>query len=138
MNDWYKPIKNLNLCAILNIMLIQTVALKDVKCFALHGYYPEEQLIGHDFLVNVEVVFIPSTDTENIDKTVNYEVLNDIILLQMKNTQKMLETVVKNMLDNILDKYSFLQEATVSIKKNHPAMPGDVHQSFVQLQYKAD
>ena len=119
-------------------MLIQTVALNDVKCFALHGYYPEEQLIGHYFLVSTEVVFEPAADTEDITKTINYEVLNEIILAEMKNTQKMLETVVKNILDDILRKYPFVQEATVGIKKLHPAMPGDVQQSFVQLRYLSE
>ena len=119
-------------------MLIQNVALKDVKCFSLHGYYPEEQLIGNHFLVSVEVSFLPSNDTENIDNTVNYEVLNDIILEEMRNTQKMLETVVKNMMDRILGNYPFLRRAEVGIKKLHPAMPGDIHHSFVQLCYSSD
>lgn len=119
-------------------MRIQNVALKDVKCFALHGYYPEEQLIGHYFLVDIDVAFIPPTETENIDRTVNYEVLNLIILEEMRRTQKMLETVVKNILDRVLADYPFLLEATVGIRKQHPAMPGDVYQSFVQLRYYAE
>ncbi len=119
-------------------MLIQNVALKDVKCFALHGYYPEEQLIGNHFLVSVEVSFSACEYTEDINNTVNYEVLNDIILEEMKNTQKMLETVVKNMMDRILVHYSFLRTAEVGIKKLHPAMPGEVGHSFVQLCYSSD
>ncbi|WP_449435993.1 dihydroneopterin aldolase [Pedobacter steynii] len=74
---------------------IQTVALRDVKCYAFHGYYPEEQLTGIYFMVDVVVTFTPNTDTENLERTVNYEILNNIILDEMKNTRKMLETVVK-------------------------------------------
>jgi dihydroneopterin aldolase len=116
-------------------MLIQKVALKDVKCFALHGFYPEEQLIGNHFLVNVEVDFYPSYDTEDIENTVNYEVLNDIILNEMGNTQKLLETVVRKILDQIVVLYPFVLQAKAGIKKLNPAMKGDVGYSFVELSY---
>ncbi len=116
-------------------MFVQTVALKDVKFYAFHGFYPEEQLIGNHFLVNVEVTFAPSDETENLQKTVNYEVLNSIILDEMKNTQKLLESVVKQILDKILAVYPFVLSAEVGIKKLHPAMLGEVGHSFVQLKY---
>ncbi len=116
-------------------MFIQTVALKEVKCYAFHGFYPEEQLTGNHFLVNVEVTFRPPNETEDLLKTVNYEVINSIILGEMKRTQKLLETVVKNMMDKLLAKYSFLLSAEVSIKKLHPPMLGEVGHSFVQLRY---
>ncbi|RZK57629.1 MAG: dihydroneopterin aldolase [Pedobacter sp.] len=116
-------------------MLVQTVALKDVKFYAFHGFYPEEQLTGNHFSVDVEVTFAPSIDTEDLSKTVNYEVINSIVIKQMKNTQKLLETVVKNILVELTDTYVFLQTAVVGIKKIHPAMPGDIGHSFVQLSY---
>jgi dihydroneopterin aldolase len=116
-------------------MLIQKVALIDVKCFALHGFYPEEQLIGNHFLVSVEVEFYPSYDTEEIDNTVNYEVLNRIILEEMANTQKLLETVVRKILDQIVILYPFVLTAKAGIKKLNPAMTGEIKYSFVELSY---
>ncbi|RZL68037.1 MAG: dihydroneopterin aldolase, partial [Pedobacter sp.] len=117
---------------------IQTVALKDVKCHALHGFYPEEQLIGCFFLVDIEVTFKPNNDTENLDKTVNYEVLNNVIIKEMANTQKLLETVVKNILDAVQANYPFIVTAKVGIRKMNPPMPGQIGYSFVELSYKAD
>ncbi|WP_316788659.1 dihydroneopterin aldolase [Pedobacter frigoris] len=116
---------------------LQTVALKDVKCHALHGYYPEEQLTGIYFMVDAVVTFIPNEDTENLARTVNYEVLNTIILEEMKLTQKMLETVVKNILDRIIGHYPFILTGEVGIRKLNPPMPGQIGHSFVQLSYKA-
>jgi dihydroneopterin aldolase len=116
---------------------LQTVALRDVKCFGYHGFYPEEQLTGIYFSLDVMVTFIPDNETENLDNTVNYEVLNAIILEEMKVPKKLLETVVRNILDQIVSKYSFLKTAEVSIKKLNPPMPGQVGHSFVQLSYRA-
>ncbi|RYG12468.1 MAG: dihydroneopterin aldolase [Chitinophagaceae bacterium] len=116
-------------------MFVQTVALKDVKCYAFHGFYPEEQLTGNHFLVNVEITFTPSDETEDLQKTVNYEILNAIILEEMKHTQKLLETVVKHMLTKILQAYPFVLSAEVRIEKLHPPMLGEVGCSVVGLKY---
>ena len=119
-------------------MFTQTVALKDVKFKAFHGFYPEEQLIGNHFSIDVEVTFLSNDDTENLNVTVNYEDINLIIINEMKKTQKLLETVVKNIIDELILKYSYIQTATVGIKKMNPPMPGEVGCSFVQLSYKAN
>lgn len=116
-------------------MFVQTVALKEVKFYAFHGYYPEENLTGNHFSVDVEVTFVPKGDSEDLKQTVNYEVINSIISEEMKNTQKLLETVVKNIIDQLVSKYPFLLTAVVGIKKLHPPMPGEIGHSFVQLIY---
>jgi dihydroneopterin aldolase len=118
-------------------MFTQTVALKDVKFKAFHGFYPEEQLIGSHFSVDVEVTFIPNEETENLNATVNYEDINSIITNAMQKTQKLLETVVRNIIDELISKYSYIQTATVGIKKMNPPMPGEIGCSFVQLSYEA-
>ena len=119
-------------------MYLQTVALNDVKCFALHGFYREEQLTGTEFLVSVEVTFTHTGDTEDLQKTVNYEVLNTIILEEMRNTKKMLESVVKLILDRTISSFPFVLTAVAGIKKMHPPMPGEIDHSFVQLSYTSE
>ena len=113
----------------------QTVALKDVKCFALHGYYPEEQLIGNHFVVDLETEFTPQAFDDQLAKTVNYEHLNTIVQDEMKNTQKLLETVLNNIISKVIALYPFLDNVTVSLKKLNPPMPGQVGHSFVKLSY---
>ncbi|MNR19421.1 Dihydroneopterin aldolase [compost metagenome] len=88
-------------------------------------------------MVDVEVTFVHSGDTENLNHTVNYEVLNTIILEEMKNTQKMLETVVRRILDRVITNYPFVLTARTGIRKMNPPMPGEIGHSFVQLSYTA-
>lgn len=116
---------------------LQTVALRDVQCHALHGYYPEEQLTGIYFMVDAVVTFEANDDTEDLNRTVNYEVINTIILEEMARTQKMLETVVRNILDRIISQYPFIHTGEVGIRKLFPPMPGQIGHSFVQLSYQA-
>ncbi|MCX3265341.1 dihydroneopterin aldolase [Pedobacter agri] len=116
----------------------QTVALKDVKCFALHGFYPEEQLTGNHFIVDLETTFLPIGFDDELAQTVNYEDLNQIILEEMRNTQKLLETVLNNIINKVIALYPFVERVEVSIKKLNPPMPGQVGQSFVQLSYQTE
>jgi len=113
----------------------QTVALKDVKCFALHGFYPEEQLTGNHFIIDLETEFSPLGFDDELKQTVNYEDLNTIILEEMKNTQKLLETVLNNIITKVIKLYPFLETVNVSIKKLNPPMPGQIGHSFVKLSY---
>lgn len=113
----------------------QTVALKDVKCFALHGYYPEEQLIGNHFVVDLVTEFTPQGFDDELAQTVNYEDLNHVIIEEMKHTQKLLETVLKNIISKVIELYPFVEMVNVSMKKLNPPMPGQVGHSFVKLSY---
>ncbi|MET4080154.1 dihydroneopterin aldolase [Pedobacter sp. UYP30] len=114
---------------------LQTVALRDVKVFAYHGYYPEEQVLGCYFVVDLEVDFPPQTFADELSSTVNYEELNTIILSEMANIQKLLETVLNRILTRVIKKYAFISTASVSIKKLNPLMHGQLGHSFVRLNY---
>lgn len=117
-------------------MYQQTVALKDVRCHAYHGFYPEENLIGCVFMLDAQVTFeTDNEDTENLEKTVNYEVINHIILKEMAQTQKLLETVIRNILASIKSSYPYINTAKVGIRKLNPPMPGQIGHSFVELSY---
>ena len=113
----------------------QTVALKDVKCFALHGYYPEEQLIGNHFVVDLVTEFTPQGFDDELAQTINYEDLNHVIMEEMKHTQKLLETVLKNIISKVIELYPFVEMVNVSMKKLNPPMPGQIGHSFVKLSY---
>ncbi|WP_129715758.1 dihydroneopterin aldolase [Pedobacter sp. SYP-B3415] len=117
---------------------LQKVALRGVESFALHGYYPEEQLTGNHFVTDVEVLFKARNFNDDLKDTVNYEVINSLICKEMKKTQKLLETVVKNILDGIVAAYPFIDEAVVGITKKHPPMTGQIDHSYVELRYIAN
>ncbi len=58
----------------------QKVSLEGVRFFAYHGYYPEEQILGTEFIVDVDTeleVFTAGED--DISNTVNYEKIFQII-----------------------------------------------------------
>ncbi|MEB0261380.1 MULTISPECIES: dihydroneopterin aldolase [unclassified Mucilaginibacter] len=113
------------------------VALEGAEFFAYHGFYPEEQVIGTRFLVDVQVGFYADiyVDEDNLHNTVNYEVLYNIIDEEMQHTRKVIETVAQSILNRIKTEFTFIETAEVTIRKQRPPFRGPLKQSVITLFY---
>jgi dihydroneopterin aldolase len=111
------------------------INLNDAEFYAYHGFYPEEQLIGSRFLVDISVSFAPTGNLgdDEIDNTVNYEQLYNIACVEMKNTRKLIETVGQSIFDTIKQKFPFVKRIRVCIKKMDPPLKGKVGHSNVVI-----
>lgn len=117
--------------------MITTVSLKGAEFFAHHGYYPEEQVLGATFIVDIDVSFQPLTDDGNdeLDNTVNYEQLYHICCEVMKTPRKLIETVATDILNGIKTRYKFAEEVVVVVKKKHPPFKSNINYSAVTIRY---
>jgi len=113
------------------------VALQGVHFFAYHGFYPEEQVLGNKFVVDVEVEFLQQQhfDHDEIAHTVNYEQLYKVVAAHMQKPRKLLETVVQAIIDELKDTYPFAETIQVGLKKLNPPLPGLVDSSFIEITY---
>lgn len=116
------------------------VALEGAEFFAYHGYYPEEQLLGTRFVVDIEVVFENSYDfnDDKISNTVNYEALYLVAKTEMAHTRKLIETLAQAIIDGIIAQYPYIKVASVTIRKANPALGGPVRNSVVTISYNQD
>ncbi|WP_454802577.1 dihydroneopterin aldolase [Mucilaginibacter phyllosphaerae] len=114
------------------------VALEGAEFFAYHGYYPEEQVIGSRFLVDIQVGFYANIDVEkdNLSNTVNYEALYNIIEEEMQHTRKVIESVAQSILYRIKKDFDFIEMAEVTIRKQRPPFRGPLKQSVITLSYQ--
>jgi dihydroneopterin aldolase len=112
------------------------VALNNMEFFAFHGFYPEEQKSGNQFILDTEVE-LKSFDSndDNIYDTVNYEDLYKICKEEMKNTQKLLETVVFNIINRYKEELNNITAATVRLEKIGPQMGGKVGKAVVEMSF---
>lgn len=114
----------------------QKVALENVRFFAYHGYYAEEQLIGNTFVLDIVTEMEVSNDGgEDLQRTVNYEKLFEIADSEMRATKKLLETVAHAILNRVIAEFPFIISGTVSIRKMKLPMPGEVGNSLIELSY---
>jgi dihydroneopterin aldolase len=114
-----------------------TVTLHGAEFFARHGFYPEEQMLGCRFSVDMAVGFIPTGDLyrDNLSNTVNYERLYDMVTEQMKHPRKLIETLAQAIIDEIKMEYPDIETAVVTIKKINPPMRDKVAYSGVTISY---
>jgi len=116
----------------------QQIALIDARFFAYHGYYPEEQVLGNEFTVDICVTFDKDGDTpaDDLQHTVNYEQLYDIAKTEMQQPRKLLETVAEAMLSRVSAEFPFVSGAQVSITKHNPPFGGDRAKARVTFRWE--
>lgn len=123
----------------------QEVALRNVRFFAFHGFYPEEQLLGNEYFVDVILGFVPentlkqnlntSEDGGAFERTINYEEVYQLLAEAMSQPRQLLESVCEDILQALLQNYSFLIDAQVQIRKSNPPFGGDQATSSVGLNW---
>lgn len=119
--------------------IIQKVSLEEVRFYSPIGFYEEEQILGNEFFVTVSVSFpFKNPDAEDISNTINYEELYRILVEVMSPRRKLLESAAEDILNMLIESYSFVQKIEVRIRKVNPPFGGDVANSVVSLYYKKD
>lgn len=116
--------------------IVKRISLEGVKIFAYHGYFPEEQIIGTPFSVDV-FTEMESTDddSDRLELTVDYGRLFEIVSEEMKISRKLLEKVAHSILVRIKDEFPAVSKITVSITKLSLPIKGEVRNSKVELAY---
>jgi len=113
-----------------------TVAIKGAEFHAYHGYYEEERKTGNTFIIDAEVELksFDSTD-DNIGDTVNYEKIFKICQEEMDDTQKLLETVVLNIINKFKDRFTNVTGGKVKMEKLGPQLGGKVAKAVVEMEF---
>lgn len=119
---------------------IVQVNLEDLRFYSYHGFYPEEQILGNEYFVNIKTSFDGSKLMDDeLENTINYEQLYSIATIAMKNPRKLLETVADEILENIKLEFQYLTSIEVSICKVNPPFGGDkAHARAVIIWNKKD
>lgn len=118
-------------------ILKQKVSLEGVRFFAYHGFYPEEQIVGTEFLLDIEAEMeVFSAGEDEIANTINYERLFHIASAEMSIPRKLIETVAHNILDKVRHEFLAAQFIRVKIRKMNPPMGGEIRNSAIELVFK--
>jgi dihydroneopterin aldolase len=119
--------------------IVFCIKVKDLHFFSHHGFYPEEQVLGNEYLVSIEVSFLLENSFEDkLEDTINYEDLYTIAKTEMECPQKLLETVAINILNKTLQESVNAESIKVSICKINPPFGGDKAKSEVELIWNRD
>lgn len=114
------------------------IKLKDIKIYAYHGCLKEESLIGGEYLVNLSVSsnLKISSISDELKDTVDYVSLLDIIKKEMFSPSKLLENVVKRIIDRIFKIYPKINKVSIEVSKLNPPINGNVFSVSVKNKVK--
>lgn len=116
------------------------VALEGIEFHAYHGVYPEESVLGNRFTLDLELEtdFKEAMLHDDLEATVDYSKLYQIVKARMAIKVKLLEHLGHLIIQDILEAYPKTQQIRLTLKKHHPALGGLVNFSSVQIQYPED
>lgn len=114
-----------------------TISLQNVRFRAYHGIHPEERQKGNDFVVNMQVTYLPPSGTiYALEDTIDYAVLFEIINNTMKKPVDLLETLVQTIAHNACTRFPQIRSVNVSVEKLNP--PIDKFTGSVGVKYSKE
>ena len=104
------------------------IKLKNIRTYSSHGCLIEEGKIGSDYTVNLEVKtdLRKSSITDNLSDTVDYVLLNRIVVEEMAIRSDLLEHVAHRIIMRIFEEVPEISRIIVAVSKINPPIGGDV------------
>lgn len=103
------------------------IFIRQARFFARHGVIEQEKLTGANFYVSLEatVNFEQSLHSDELNDTVSYADLFDIIKEEMNIPSKLLEHAGGRILEHIFREYPEIEHLHLEITKENPPMGAD-------------
>ena len=114
-----------------------TIALEGMEFHAYHGCFAEEQVTGNTFFVDIyfDTDTSMAEDTDDLNETVNYAEVYEIIKAQMEIKSKLLENVGKRIIDAITKRFPEVETIELKVSKMNPPIGGKVDNVSVFLNH---
>ena len=97
------------------------ITVEGIRVYAFHGHLPEEAILGGHFIINVwvDIDALEVEKSDDLNHTVDYVQIIEIVKNQMKNRANMIEVPAKRIVDALLT-LSKVQKAKVEVEKVLP------------------
>ena len=113
------------------------IELDGMEFHAYHGCLESERREGNTFMVDFrgELDLRKSSESDNLEDTVNYGEIYDIVKAEMETASNLLEHVAGRILRSVSSKFPEFMNFTVRVSKKNPPVDGPVQWSRVTLIY---
>jgi len=111
------------------------ITVEGIECYAYHGCLDEEAIIGGKYLVDVYVWADVSKcfATDDLNDTVDYSLITDIVLKAMAVRSKLVEHVCKRILNSLVGYIKAHEKIAVRVTKFNPPVSGNVEKTSFYL-----
>lgn len=107
-----------------------------MRFHAFHGVMPEENVVGGEYEVSVtlEVDFSRAMEGDDLEGTVNYAVVYDLVSREMRTPSKLIEHVAGRILKSLKREFPQVESIEVRLSKLNPPVSGDVARATVVVE----
>lgn len=111
------------------------IILRDVRFHAFHGVMPQERKVGADFTVTIRVKtdVTRAAETDEVEDTLNYAALYDVVKREMEKPSKLLEHVAGRIARAVADEFHEVSAVDLEVTKLNPPMGADSKGATVEL-----
>ncbi|MBP7173917.1 MAG: dihydroneopterin aldolase [Cloacibacterium sp.] len=112
------------------------IILENLKIYAYHGVLPEENTIGTYYLINAEIHadLWKAATTDDLEDTINYAEINEIIHREMQIPSQLLEHVIGRIFYKLAEKFPKISFAKIKLTKTNPPMQGEMKGVSVEME----
>lgn len=116
------------------------IILEDMKVYAFHGHMPEEQKIGGNFIVSLEMdtAFEEACKSDKLEDTFDYQQASDIVKEEMAIPSSLLEHVAYRIAERILKASQLIWSVKIKVSKMNPPLEGNVKAVAVEIRKDRD
>lgn len=116
------------------------IGLEDVRFHAAHGFFDEEQRMGNEFSIDVEVeaLVTEAAEYDDLGGTVNYATIYYLLQAEMKKPTRLLEALAHRMAGRIVNQFDDIVSVRLKVRKLHPPLGGRVGAAYVEVSLRGD
>ncbi len=110
--------------------------LQEMMFYAYHGCLEREQIIGNTFKVDFTAYFDMGAagESDELDDTINYGIIYDIIAKEMSTPSKLLEHLAQRIVRAISNAFPQIESMEVRVAKRNPPVNGPTAWSAITLK----
>lgn len=112
------------------------ILLENMLFHAKHGVFEEETIIGGSFEVNVEMEtdFSQSMQKDELEGTIDYSRVYELIDKEMNAPSKLLEHLGKRILDVLYENFTSIHYVRLKISKLNPPINGEIERVSIVIE----
>lgn len=113
-----------------------TIKLQNIRTFSFHGCLMEEAKIGSDYRVDLEIKtdLRKSSLSDELKDTVDYVLLNRIVVEEMAIRSNLLEHVAHRIIARIFGEIPEVSRIVLAVSKLNPPIGGDVEAVTIEME----
>lgn len=113
--------------------MVTSVEIDRLRVRAFHGVLAQERKVGNDFEVTLRVDYPWDIDSDEIDATLNYAELIDLVKEEMAQPSALLEHVAGRIYRRITARWGAVTGGSIKIAKLTPPVTAQLASASVSL-----